>query len=131
MKAVNDYMMQNFDNDDQCQKYAEWALKNSNFLWHDNEVTWDNKKSEYKVRIHAPICLNVVPIDTQLKEGLKLKGLWLNEIFLRTFGSHFTQISGARIIEALGNPKTLHPFGAAGLCTVSVSSLLGCASNIS
>lgn len=131
MKAVNDYMMQNFDNDDQRQKYAEWALKNSNFLWRDNEVTWDNKKSEYKVRIHAPICLNVVPIDTQLKEGLKLKGLWLNEIFLRTFGSHFTQISGARIIEALGNPKTLHLFGAAGLCAVSVSSLLGCASNIS
>ena len=131
MKAVNDYMMQNFDNDDQRQKYAEWALKNSNFLWRDNEVTWDNKKSEYKVRIHAPICLNVVPIDTQLKEGLKLKGLWLNEIFLRTFGSHFTQISGARIIEALGNPKTLHPFGAVGLCAVSVSSLLGCASNIS
>lgn len=131
MKAVNDYMMQNFDNDDQRQKYAEWALKNSNFLWRDNEVTWDNKKSEYKVRIHAPICLNVVPIDTQLKEGLKLKGLWLNEIFLRTFGSHFTQISGARIIEALGNPKTLRPFGTAGLCAVSVSSLLGCASNIS
>ena len=30
---VNKYMMEKFKNDDHCQKYAEWAMKDYWFLW--------------------------------------------------------------------------------------------------
>lgn len=39
--AVNEYLVENFDDDDQRQKYAEWALQDFNFLWCDNHITWD------------------------------------------------------------------------------------------
>ncbi|KAN0103964.1 hypothetical protein V8E52_011460 [Russula decolorans] len=52
--------------------------------------------------------------------GPKLKGLWLNEVFLKTFASHYNQIGGARRVDTFGNPKLLRPVGAAGLCAASV-----------
>ena len=57
-------------------------------------------------------------------KGEKLKGLWLNEVFLKTFALHYNQISGTRRVDAFGNPKLLHPVGAAGLCAASVTQML-------
>src|SRR6266705_3763025 len=57
-------------------------------------------------------------------KGEKLKGLWLNEVFLKTFASHYNQISGACRIDAFGDPKLLCPVGAAGLCAASVTQML-------
>lgn len=37
--AVNEYLVENFDDDDQRQKYAEWVLQDFNFLWCDNHIT--------------------------------------------------------------------------------------------
>lgn len=74
---------------------------------------------------HPLMSLGVILINAKLEEGIKLKGLWLNKVFLHIFGLHFTQISGAKRIVALGDPKTLHPISAAGLCIASVSYLLG------
>ncbi|KAN0107017.1 hypothetical protein V8E52_010576 [Russula decolorans] len=55
-----------------------------------------------------------------LTAGPKLKGLWLNKVFLKTFASHYNQIGGARRVDTFGNPKLLRPVGAAGLCAASV-----------
>ena len=49
-----------------------------------------------------------------------MKGLWLNEVFLRTLGAHYTQVSGACKVNAFGDPKTIYPIGAVGLCAASV-----------
>ena len=49
-----------------------------------------------------------------------MKGLWLNDVFLRTLGTHDTQVSGACKIHAFGDPKTIYLIGAAGLCAASV-----------
>jgi hypothetical protein len=56
-----------------------------------------------------------------LHKGQKLKGLWLNEMFLKTFALHYNQIGGACRVDAFGEPKLLRPIGAAGLCTASVT----------
>jgi len=53
-------------------------------------------------------------------EGEKMKGLWLNEVFLKTLASHYNQIGGARRVDAFGNPKLLRPVGAVGLSAASV-----------
>jgi len=58
---------------------------------------------------------------TDWDKGQKLKGLWLNQVFLKTFASHYNQISGVLRVEAVGNPKLLRPVGAAGLCAASVT----------
>ena len=49
-----------------------------------------------------------------------MKGLWLNNVFLRTLGAHYTQVSGACKIHAFGDPKTMYLIGAVGLCAASV-----------
>ena len=51
----------------------------------------------------------------------KLKGLWLNKVFLKTFASHYNQIGGARRVVAFGDPKLLRPVGTAGLYAASVT----------
>ena len=49
-----------------------------------------------------------------------MKGLWLNDIFLRTPGAHYTHVSGACKIHSFGDPKTIYLIGAVGLCAASV-----------
>ena len=57
-------------------------------------------------------------------QGQKLKGPWLNEVFLKTFASHYNKIGGACKVDAFGDPKLLCLVGAVGLCTASITSLL-------
>ena len=45
-----------------------------------------------------------------------MKGLWLSEPFLQMLGSHCTQLQGAIKTDAFGDPKMLHPIGAASVC---------------
>ena len=117
--AVNEYLVENFDDDDQRQKYAEWALQDFNFLWCDNHITWDAENGRYKVSIMI-LSSVIILTDIKVEEGKKLKGLWLHETFLRTLGEHFTQMHGARKVDAFGDPKTIRPVGVMGLCAVSV-----------
>ena len=57
---------------------------------------------------------------SSLQEGGKMKGLWLNDVFLRILGAHYTQASSAHKIHAFGDPKTIYLIGAVGLCATSV-----------
>ena len=59
-------------------------------------------------------------ITSSLQEGGKMKGLWLNDIFLRTPGAHYTHVSGACKIHSFRDPKTIYLIGAVGLCATSV-----------
>ena len=103
-------MAENFQTDDQRQEHAEWILQNLRFLWRDNKV-------------HFASVLKIIEL-TCSHQGQKLKGLWLNEVFLKTLASHYNQIGGARRVDAFGDPKLLRPVGAAGLCAASVTSYL-------
>ena len=58
-----------------------------------------------------------------LQLGRKMKGLWFNEVFLKTLGAHYTTLRGAAKIPVSGEPKSLHPIGAMGLCAASVESI--------
>ena len=58
---------------------------------------------------------------THSHKGPKMKGVWLNKVFLKTFASHYDQISSAQRVDTFGNPKLLRPVGAVGLCAASVS----------
>ena len=37
LTAVNGYLTEHFDDDDECQEYAEWVIQDFQFFW------WDNK----------------------------------------------------------------------------------------
>ena len=55
-----------------------------------------------------------------------MKGLWLNKVFLKTLGAHYTTLHGDAKIPVFGEPKSLHPIGAMGLCAASVVSIKNC-----
>ena len=55
-----------------------------------------------------------------LKLGHKKKGLWLNEVFLKTLAVHYTALQGTVSISAFGDPKGICPIGAMGLCAALV-----------
>ena len=47
-----------------------------------------------------------------LQPGHKMKGLWLNKVFLKALGVHYTTLHGATKIPVFGEPKSLRPIGA-------------------
>ena len=58
-----------------------------------------------------------------LQLGHEMKGLWLNEVFLKMLDVHYTTYHVAAKIPAFGEPKNLHPIGTMGLCAASVESI--------
>ena len=49
-----------------------------------------------------------------------MKGLWLNKVFLRNLGAHYTQVSSTCKIHAFGDPKAIYLIGAVGLCAALI-----------
>ena len=52
-----------------------------------------------------------------------MKGLWLNKVFLKTLGVHYTTLHSAAKIPVFGEPKSLCPIGTIGPCAASVESI--------
>ena len=76
LKAVNKYLMDEYNSDEVHHMYADWILKDVWMLWHVN----DPAISTY--------LLAYIFCDTiYLQPGHKKKGLWLNEVFLKTLAA--------------------------------------------
>ena len=102
--------MDTFNNDEERHAYADWILKDVQMLWHDN----DPAVSTYLLVYF--ILFDII----YLKPGHKKKGLWLNEVFLKTLAVHYTALQGTVSISAFGDPKGIRPIGTMGLCAALV-----------
>ena len=101
--------MDEYNSDEEHHTYADWILKDLQMLWHVNDPA---------ISTCSPMSYTYFDI-IYLQLGQRKKGLWLNEVFLKTLATHYTALQGAILVSTFGDPKGIHPISAMGLCSSS------------